>query len=107
MWKVQLFELNYDEQEKKAVADVLESGWITMGERTQAFGRSFGEFLGPGAMAAAVSNGTAFLSHRGCGPCGRRGVPRTKMRDLRRYSLLQLFYEQEFIRGRRGHVCDS
>jgi len=61
MWKVQLFELNYDEQEKKAVADVLESGWITMGERTQAFERSFGEFLGHGAMATAVSNGTAAL----------------------------------------------
>jgi hypothetical protein len=67
MWKIQLFELNYDEQEKKAVADVLESGWITMGERTQVFERSFGEFLGHGAMATAVSNGTAFLCHRGCG----------------------------------------
>jgi len=61
MWKVQLFELNYDEQEKKAVADVLESGWITMGERTQAFEGSFGEFLGHGAMSTAVSNGTAAL----------------------------------------------
>ena len=64
MWKVQLFELNYDEQEKKAVADVLESGWITMGERTQAFERTFGEFLGPGAMATAVSNGTAAFGTR-------------------------------------------
>jgi len=31
MWKVQLFELNYDGRESKAVADVLKSGWITMG----------------------------------------------------------------------------
>jgi dTDP-4-amino-4,6-dideoxygalactose transaminase len=67
MWKVQLFELNYDERESKAVTDVLESGWITMGERTQAFERAFGEFLGHGVMATAVSNGTAFLSDRGCG----------------------------------------
>jgi len=61
MWKVQLFELNYDEQEKKAVADVLQSGWITMGERMQAFERLFRAFLGHGAMSTAVSNGTAAL----------------------------------------------
>ena len=61
MWKVQLFKLNYDERESKAVADVLDSGWITMGERTQAFERIFGGFLGHGAMATAVSNGTAAL----------------------------------------------
>ena len=61
MWKVQLFELNYDERESKAVADVLNSGWITMGERTQAFERLFRDFLGQGTMATAVSNGTAAL----------------------------------------------
>ena len=31
-WKIQLFKLNYNELEKKAVSDVLDSGWITMGE---------------------------------------------------------------------------
>jgi dTDP-4-amino-4,6-dideoxygalactose transaminase len=64
MWKVQLFELNYDERERKAVDEVLDSGWITMGERTQAFERAFGESLGHGTMATAVSNGTAALHVR-------------------------------------------
>jgi dTDP-4-amino-4,6-dideoxygalactose transaminase len=31
MWKVQLFKLNYDEKESKAVKDTVDSGWITMG----------------------------------------------------------------------------
>jgi dTDP-4-amino-4,6-dideoxygalactose transaminase len=42
MWKVESFKLNYDDRETKAVAaDVFESGWITMGERTLAFERQF------------------------------------------------------------------
>jgi len=61
MWKVPLFELNYDEREREAVTDVLASGWITMGECTQAFERGFMEFLGEGALATAVSSGTAAL----------------------------------------------
>jgi dTDP-4-amino-4,6-dideoxygalactose transaminase len=61
MWKVQLFKLNYDERESRAVADVLESGWITMGERTQDFERNFSVFLGHGTLATAVANGTAAL----------------------------------------------
>jgi len=35
MWKVQLFKLNYDEKESKAVKDVVESGWLTMGEKNK------------------------------------------------------------------------
>jgi len=61
MWKVQLFKLNYDERESKAVADVLESGWITMGEKTKSFECLFTEFLGHGVKAVAVSSGTAAL----------------------------------------------
>lgn len=61
MWKVQLFKLNYDEREGKAVADVLESGWITMGEKTQSFECLFAEFLGHEVKATAVSSGTAAL----------------------------------------------
>ena len=61
MWKVPLFELNYDERESRAVADVLASGWITMGECTQTFERQFAEFLGQGALATAVTSGTAAL----------------------------------------------
>lgn len=61
MWKVQLFKLNYDERESQAVAAVLDSGWITMGERIQEFEQKFSVFLGGGAKAVAVSNGTAAL----------------------------------------------
>lgn len=61
MWKVPLFELNYDDKESKAVADVLASGWITMGECTQTFERRVAEFFGAGSLATAVSSGTAAL----------------------------------------------
>lgn len=61
MWKVQLFELNYDEQEPKAVKDVVESGWITMGERTKEFEKNFSNFLGRDTKSTAVTNCTAAL----------------------------------------------
>lgn len=61
MWKVPLFELNFDDLERRAVDDVLDSRWITMGERTQEFEISFERFLGDGAKATAVSSGTAAL----------------------------------------------
>ena len=61
MWKVQLFKLNYDEAEPKAVEEVVRSGWITMGEKTKEFEGRFAEFLGNDAKVAAVSNGTAAL----------------------------------------------
>jgi dTDP-4-amino-4,6-dideoxygalactose transaminase len=60
-WKVQLFKLNFDEREAAAVAQVIDSGWLTMGERTVAFEQKFAAFLGQDAKAAAVSNGTAAL----------------------------------------------
>jgi dTDP-4-amino-4,6-dideoxygalactose transaminase len=61
VWKVQLFKLNFDEREVSAVADVVRSGWITMGEKTAEFERAFGHFLGNGVRATAVANGTAAL----------------------------------------------
>ena len=61
MWKVQLFKLNYDDAEPKAVEEVVRSGWITMGEKTKEFESRFAEFLGGDAKVAAVSNGTAAL----------------------------------------------
>ncbi len=61
MWRVQLFKLNFDEAEVAAVADVVRSGWITMGEKSKDFESDFASFLGHGVRATAVSNGTAAL----------------------------------------------
>jgi dTDP-4-amino-4,6-dideoxygalactose transaminase len=60
MWKVQLFELNYDELEIQAVEEVVRSGWITMGPKTSEFERAFQAEL-DGHMCTAVSSGTAAL----------------------------------------------
>jgi dTDP-4-amino-4,6-dideoxygalactose transaminase len=60
-WKVQLFELNFDEEEIQTVADVARSGWLTMGERTKEFEQQFACFLGADTQAVAVSSGTAAL----------------------------------------------
>jgi len=62
MWKIQLFKLNYDDREVQAVADVVNSGWITMGEKTAEFEEKFSEFLGLNSLlSTAVSSGTAAL----------------------------------------------
>lgn len=61
MWNVQLFELNYDERELRAAIEVIQSEWITMGEKTQSFERAFGELLGHGVLCTATSSGTAAL----------------------------------------------
>ncbi len=71
-WKIQLFELGYDDRESRAVAQVLESRWITMGERTREFEARFAAYLGESlpaeecgdataVRATAVSSGTAAL----------------------------------------------
>ena len=61
MWKVQLFKLNFDDRERDAVASVVESGWLTMGEQIATFEHKFTEFLGGTVKSAAVSNATAAL----------------------------------------------
>jgi len=61
MWKIQLFKLNYDDREVQAVADVVKSGWITMGEKTKEFEERFSKFLGNEVKCTAVSSGTAAL----------------------------------------------
>lgn len=61
MWKVQLFELNYDHREEEAVAQVLKSRWITMGECTKSFEEKFGEYIGSEYLPTAVANCTAAL----------------------------------------------
>jgi len=61
MWNIQLFKLNFDDQEVKAVSDVVAGGWLSMGEKIISFEESFGDFLGDGAYCKAVANGTAAL----------------------------------------------
>lgn len=61
MWKIPLFDLNYDKQEQDAVVAVLNSKWLTAGAKTQKFERQFQEYLGNSCHCCAVSNGTAAL----------------------------------------------
>jgi dTDP-4-amino-4,6-dideoxygalactose transaminase len=61
MWKVQLFKLNFDRREADAVRQVVDGGWLTMGEQINEFERRFAEYLGSGTQCTAVANGTAAL----------------------------------------------
>ena len=44
MWKIQLFKLNFDNRERDAAAQVVEGGWLTMGERIVGFETAFPNF---------------------------------------------------------------
>lgn len=61
MWDIQLFKLNFDHREVKAVSDVVAGGWLSMGEEINNFEGQFGDFLGEGTYCKAVANGTAAL----------------------------------------------
>ena len=61
MWKVELFAPNYDNREGEAVAEVIESRWLTMGERTKKFESNFSEMLGEEVHCTALSSATAAL----------------------------------------------
>lgn len=61
MWKVPLFDLNYDESEEAAVLGVIRSKWLTMGAQTQGFEECFSAYLGGGVSSLAVSSCTAAL----------------------------------------------
>ncbi len=61
MWKVQLFKLNYDEKESQAVKNVVDSGWITMGEKTKEFENRFSREVVDNANCVALSSATAAL----------------------------------------------
>jgi dTDP-4-amino-4,6-dideoxygalactose transaminase len=63
-WRVPLADLDYGAAEKKAVLDVLDSRWLTMGAVTQAFESQFAGLVGT-RYAFAVSNATAAL-HLAC-----------------------------------------
>jgi len=59
-WKIPLFDLDYGEEEKRAVIRVIESKWISMGPQTEAFEEEFARFLGI-RYTLAVSSGTSAL----------------------------------------------
>ncbi|MCL2444025.1 MAG: DegT/DnrJ/EryC1/StrS family aminotransferase [Treponema sp.] len=69
MWRVQLHKINYDEREYQAVKEALDSGWLTMSEKTINFESAFSGFLGHGTKSLAVSNCTAAL-HMALLACG-------------------------------------
>lgn len=59
-WKIPLSDLDYGFEEQAAVARVLQSKWLTMGEEVERFEKEFAEHLGV-SHAVAVTNGSAAL----------------------------------------------
>ena len=59
-WKIPLSDLDYGFEEQAAVARVLQSKWLTMGEEVERFEKEFAEHLGV-SHAVAVANGSAAL----------------------------------------------
>jgi dTDP-4-amino-4,6-dideoxygalactose transaminase len=64
VWKVPLADVVLGPEEIAAVTEVLKSGWLSMGQETQAFEARFADFLGV-KHALAVASGTAAL-HLAC-----------------------------------------
>jgi len=63
-WRVPLSDLDYGEEEERAVLEVLRGRWLTMGSVTQAFEKQFAQTIGV-KHALAVSNATVAL-HLAC-----------------------------------------
>ena len=59
-WRIELAGVTIGEDEHTAVNDVLRSGWLSMGPRTEEFEQRFASFVGA-RHAVAVTNGTAAL----------------------------------------------
>jgi dTDP-4-amino-4,6-dideoxygalactose transaminase len=70
-WAVPLADVLVDDELRRAVDDVVGSGWWSMGPRVEEFEREFAAFVGV-KHALAVANGTAALHlallAAGCGP---------------------------------------
>ncbi len=64
MYDIPLFDLNYNEEEERAVVKTLKSGWISTGPKCAELEEKFGEMLGV-KYACAVTNCTAAL-HLAC-----------------------------------------
>jgi dTDP-4-amino-4,6-dideoxygalactose transaminase len=59
-WKIPLSNIDFGADEICAVNEVLQSGWISMGEKVSLFEKNFAEYLNVN-FAFAVTNGTAAL----------------------------------------------
>lgn len=60
MWKIPLFDIDFDGREIEAVLQVIRSRWLTMGEITERFEQQFAGFMNV-KHAIAVSNCTVAL----------------------------------------------
>ena len=67
-WQVPLADVVLGSEEMEAVAQVLKSGWLSMGPKTEEFEQGFAKFFGI-KHAVAVANGTAAL-HLACEASG-------------------------------------
>lgn len=63
-WVVPLSDIDFGEGEIEAVLDVINRGWLTIGEKTAEFEQDFAKFIGV-KHAFGVSNGTVAL-HMAC-----------------------------------------
>ncbi|MCP4122001.1 MAG: DegT/DnrJ/EryC1/StrS family aminotransferase [Bacteroidetes bacterium] len=63
-WKIPLSDINFTSAESKAILEIIESGWLTMGAVTQQFEQEFATYTGA-KHAVAVTNATAAL-HLSC-----------------------------------------
>ncbi len=59
-YKIPLFDLNFDEEEERAVLETIRSKWISTGPKTQEFENLFANYLGV-KYAVAVANCTVAL----------------------------------------------
>ncbi|MGG7073563.1 DegT/DnrJ/EryC1/StrS family aminotransferase [Campylobacter sp. 9BO] len=61
MWKIPLFDLDYGQDEKTAVLEVLGCKWLSSGEKTKSFEAEFSRYLGEDVLSTTVSSATAAL----------------------------------------------
>lgn len=60
MKTIPLLKPTYDEQTKKELLEVLDSGWVGYGAKTQEFEKKFAEYVGA-KYAIATNSGTSAL----------------------------------------------
>ena len=59
-WRYPLFDLDYGEEEKRAVIEVINSGWVTQGPKTEEYEEKLAQYFGVD-YALATSSGTTAL----------------------------------------------